>query len=346
MARIIYGVSGQGFGHSTRSREILKYLVLQGHTVLVFTYGQALFFLQNEFEVFEIPGLGLTYKNNKVMYWATIYRSAIQLARQSKHWTKILNRFREFKPDLVITDLEPMTALLAKLQRVPFISLDNMHQLTNTKINLPVKYQRDLVADKLVIKSMVWHARYYLITTFFVTPVSKKNTFLFPPILRQEILDLKPTKQDYILIYQNSSFDHIVKELQGVDCKFVVFGFGKVGIENNFEFREFDGQEWFKYLANCRAVIGTAGASLITESLHLGKPYLALPIKKQIEQVVNAKYLEAKGYGLFCRGKFSREVFMKFMAKLPEYEKNLENYRKSDNSAIFKKLDELIKELT
>ncbi|MFA4871746.1 MAG: MJ1255/VC2487 family glycosyltransferase [Patescibacteria group bacterium] len=341
MAKIIYGVSGQGFGHSTRSREILRYLVSKGHQVLVFTYGQALFFLQEEFAVYEIPGLGLSYKNNELSYFDTIYKNTLQLARQSKNWKKILNKFRDFNPDLVITDFESLSAVLAKLQRAPLISIDNQHQITNTKIDLPLKYRKDLLADKLVIKSMVWGAKYYLVTTFFKTLVNKKNTFLFPPILRKEILDLKPQKQDYILVYQNSNFDHIVNQLRDINQKFVVFGLSKEGVEGNIEFKNYDSHQWLNYLANCRAIIGTAGLSLITESLHLAKPYLAVPVKKQIEQVINAYYLEKMGYGLSC-AEFTKKNYWRFMENLPTYDKNLEKYNKADNSAIFHKLDEII----
>ena len=104
MAKIIYGVSGQGFGHSTRSREVLQYLVSRGHQVLVFTYGQALFFLDEEFDVFEVPGLELIYKNNKLIYWQTVYQNIYQVAKQSRYWNKVLERFRNFNPDIVITD--------------------------------------------------------------------------------------------------------------------------------------------------------------------------------------------------------------------------------------------------
>ena len=75
MAKIIYGVSGQGFGHATRSKEVLTHLVEQGHEVLVFTYGQALFFLKDEFKVFEIPGLELSYRNNELTYLGTIIKN-------------------------------------------------------------------------------------------------------------------------------------------------------------------------------------------------------------------------------------------------------------------------------
>ena len=236
MAKIIYGVSGQGFGHSTRSREVLQYLVSKGHQVLVFTYGQALFFLDEDFDVYEVPGLGLEYKNNKLVYWRTIYKNAYQVAKQSKYWNKILDKFRSFDPDIVITDFEPLTAILAKLQRVPLISLDNQHQLTNTKLKINAKYRKDLLADKLVIKSMVWGAKYYLVTTFFETPLRRKDTFLFPPIVRQEIKKLIPQAENYILVYQNSNFTELIKTLHLVDYKFVVFGSNQKGVDGNIIF--------------------------------------------------------------------------------------------------------------
>jgi uncharacterized protein (TIGR00661 family) len=48
-------------------------------------------------------------------------------------------------------------------------------------------------------------------------------------------------------------------------------------------------------LARCKGVIATAGFTLITESLHLGKPYLALPMRGQFEQELNALLLAELG---------------------------------------------------
>lgn len=341
MAKIIYGVSGQGFGHSTRSREILQYLVSKGHEVLIFTYGQALFFLDHDFDVFEVPGLGLDYRNNKVVYWRTIYKNVQQIAKQSRHWNKIFNKFRDFNPDLVITDFEPMTSFLAKLQRVPLVSLDNQHQLTNTKVKVPSIYKKDLLADKLIIKSMVWGAKYYLVTSFFETPVRRKDTFLFPPIVRKEVKALIPHKEDYILVYQTSDFDNLIKILKNIDHKFVVFGSNKKGIEGNIEFKDYSSREWLRYLANCKAIIANAGASLISEALYLKKPCLTMPIKKQIEQTLNAQYLEKMGYGMWMR-RFSKKEVEAFIDNLMNISKNLKRYEQKDDKAILRKLDEII----
>lgn len=344
MAKIIYGVSGQGFGHSTRSKEILRYLASQGHEVLVFTYGQALFFLDKESEVFEVPGLGLVYNDNKLVYWRTILKGVNQLAKQSRHWAKILNRFREFDPDVVFTDFEPLTAMLAKIQRVPLVSIDNIHQLTNTRIKVPMAHRKDFVTDKMIIKSMVWGADYYLITSFFKTPVTKRNTFLFPPIVRQEVLNLKPVKKDYILVYQNSNFERLIRVLKKMDERFVVFGMNIEKKDGNIEFKNYSTREWLGWLAGCRAIVGTAGLSLISESLYLRKPYLAVPIKKQTEQMINAVHLKEMGIGDYTYF-FSRSDLERFIASLDGFEKKLEKYGRIGNKLIFEKIDEILKKV-
>ena len=342
MAKIIYGVAGQGFGHSTRSKEIIRFLVSQGHQVLVFTYGQALFFLDKDFEVVEIPGLGLTYENNKLVYWKTVFKNTKVVFKQSRNWKKITKKFKDFNPDLVFTDFEPITALLAKQYKKHLISIDNQHQLTNSLIEVPDDCRKDFVMDKLIIKSMVWGADYYLATSFFQTKVIKKNTFIFTPILRQEILDLHTNKEKYILVYQTSSFNGLIEVLKKFsNYKFVLFGLNKEAVEDNIEYKNYSSHEWLRYLANCQAIIGNAGLSLISEALHLKKPYLAIPIKKQTEQIINAQYLQRKGYGLFTY-KLTPDDFNEFIGNLPKYEKNLEEYNRQDNSAIFEKIKEII----
>ena len=50
-------------------------------------------------------------------------------------------------------------------------------------------------------------------------------------------------------------------------------------------------------LVGANAVIANAGFSLVSEALHLGKPYLAIPVKRQFEQVLNAYYVDKMNYG-------------------------------------------------
>jgi uncharacterized protein (TIGR00661 family) len=343
--RIIYGLSGQGFGHSARSKETIRHLIDSGHDLKIFTYGQSLFLLEKDFgaeKIFEIPGLVLSYKKNQVVYLKTLWENAKKISHQARHWKKISKVFSDFNPDLVITDFEPLTVLLAKAKSKPLISIDNQHQLTNTKIQLQPEHQKELLADRLIIKSMVWGAKHYLVTSFFKTPVTKKNTYLFPPIIRQEVKELTPTEGDYILVYQGSDLDHITPVLGQVADKFVVFGPHQEAQIKNITYKSFAVEEWLKYLAGAKAVIGTAGLSLMGECVYLKKPYLALPIKRQIEQIINAQYLQRLGYGLFSYD-LTLADFNEFKNNLEKYKTNLAHADAYGNEALFARLDEIIK---
>lgn len=342
--RIIYSLSGQGFGHSARSKEVISHLIGQGHEVKIFTYGQALLLLEKQFgadKIFEIPGLILSYKKNKLVYWKTAWENAKKISSQARNWQKISQAFSEFKPQLAITDFEPLIANLAKAKRVPLISIDNQHQLTNTKVDLPQKYQKELLADKLIIKSMIWGAKHYLITSFFKTKVTKKNTYLFSSVIRQEILDLRPSKGDYVLVYQGADFDHLIPILKKSQEKFVIFGPKKSGHDGNITYKSFAVQEWLDYLAKAKAVIGTAGLSLMGECIYLKKPYLAIPINRQVEQIINGEHLKRLGYGLATDSLTTHDL-QEFLTNLPLYEKNLAGADSLGNTALFAKLDELI----
>jgi uncharacterized protein (TIGR00661 family) len=345
MARIIYGVSGQGFGHAARSFETLNHLKKQKHEILVLTYNQGAKFLKKYFKVLEIPGLGLNYQNNKVVYWRTIYDNAKTLVAESKNYPKIIKSIKNFKPDLVITDFEPLSTALAHLEKLPLISLDNQHQLTHTKIDVPKKYRRDFLTDSLIVKTMVWGADYYLITSFFKTKITKPKTFLFPPIVRGPIAKLKPANKNFIFVYQNSNFDYIIDELRKIKQEnFVIYrnqsGYKKI---DNIIIKDYTHQNTTD-LKNCKAIIGTAGLSLISEALHLKKPYLAIPVEHQIEQILNAIQIKKLGYGDWAE-KLTAKKGLDFINNLPTYKKNLQTRPKENTLALYKKLDTIIDSL-
>ena len=108
MAKILYGLSGQGFGHSTRSKETIRHLIDAGHEIKIFTYGQALFMLKKDFDdiIYEIPGLTLSYKNNRLVYSKTILDNTKKIIKQARHWNKISKEFSAFNPDIIITDFQ------------------------------------------------------------------------------------------------------------------------------------------------------------------------------------------------------------------------------------------------
>src|SRR6185312_7727277 len=84
MANILYGVNGEGSGHSTRAKEVLTHLASQGHTLHVASFDRGLQNLQNDFDVTEIYGFRFAYVNNRVRYKRTIAKNLITVPQASR----------------------------------------------------------------------------------------------------------------------------------------------------------------------------------------------------------------------------------------------------------------------
>jgi uncharacterized protein (TIGR00661 family) len=341
MANILYGVNGEGAGHSTRAREVLSNLVAQGHRVYVASFDRGMQNLKGDFDVTEIYGFRFAYVNNRVRYKRTIAKNLITVPQAAKSLTQLKQLVDEREIGLVITDFEPLTCHIGHKKDLPVISIDNQHCLTNAVVSYPRKYRRDAAAAKLVTKLMTPRADAYLVISFFIAPIRKRNTFLFPPLLRQEILEASPNEDDHVLVYVTSPAPVLAKILRSVRCRFVAYGFGREGQDGNILYKKPSLDGFFADLVSARAVVANSGFSLVTEALHLAKPYLAVPVSHQFEQIFNAYWLEKSGYGAYWE-ELSKECVESFLYNLPHYREALAQYPRQGNGALLAKLDALI----
>ena len=167
---------------------------------------------------------------------------------------------------------------------------------------------------------------------------------MFPTICREEILDLKPSEGEHILVYQTStSNSKLIETLKKVDEKFIVYGFDLEKVEKNIIYRKFNEDQFFKDLGSCKAVLANGGFTLISESIYLKKPVLSIPVKGQFEQILNAIYLERLGYGEFHE-ELEMDGVIHFLSKLDTYNESLSHYNQEGNKAILKELDDLIEQ--
>jgi uncharacterized protein (TIGR00661 family) len=327
MANILYGVNGEGAGHSTRSKEVLTHLREQGHTLHVASFDRGMQNLRDQFEVTEIFGFRFAYVNNRVRYKRTIAKNLITVPQAAKSANRLKNLIATWKIDLVITDFEPLSCHVAHRMGLPVISIDNQHCLTNAVVSYPPQYRSDAAAAKLVTKLMTPHADAYLVISFFSAPVKKRNTFLFPPLLRQEILEAAPTQGEHVLVYVTSPAPSLAKALAAARGRFVAYGFGRDGEYGNVVYKKFSLEGFMRDLTSAQA----------------GKPYLAVPVKHQFEQIFNAHWLAKMGYGAYWEG-LNKERVESFLYDLPLYREKLADYPRQGNGALLAKLDSLIGE--
>ena len=341
MANILYGVNGEGAGHSTRSREIILSLQRRGHNVVAASFDRGITNLSDICEVLEIQGFRFTYVNNAVRYNRTLARSLFR-ARKALKEVKELTRVIDARAiDLVITDFEPLTCRAGRRRKLPVISIDNQHILTHFKVATPRHYRRDATAAKLVTRLMTPWATHYLVTSFFDAPGRKRNSELVPPILRQEIQEAEPTYDGPVLVYVTSPAPHLIKLLSSVRMQFIAYGFNREGREGNILYKRPSFETFFDDLVRARAIIANAGFSLVTEALHLGKPYLAVPVKNQFEQIFNAFWLERTGYGAFWE-ELTKERIESFLFNIPQFREKLANYSRESTRKVLERLDSLM----
>jgi uncharacterized protein (TIGR00661 family) len=343
MVRIIYGVCGEGNGHSTRSNEIINHLIKKGHKVIVFAYGKSYSNLKDKFKCYDTKGMHFAYEDNKVHYGKTVLENLKKSPEMLRRIFMLSKTFTDFNPDIVFSDFEATTSFLAKIHFKPLISIDNQHMITNAKLCVPLKYKRNYMLTKAAIKVISQKADEYLITTFFKEKSIKKNTHFIAPILRQKVFDKISKKKDYVLVYQTSdSNKKLVLILKKIKEKFIVYGFNKDEKTKNIIFKKFCEDTFLNDLALSKAAILNGGLTVITECLYFGKPILSQPVKNQFEQALNALYLEKLGYGQFQED-LSLAKIKNFLSNLKKYETNLKQYPYKDNKQTFNMVDALVR---
>jgi uncharacterized protein (TIGR00661 family) len=129
--------------------------------------------------------------------------------------------------------------------------------------------------------------------------------------------------------------------LASVRCEFIAYGFGREGREGNILYKKPGFETFFEDLVSAQAIIANAGFSLVTEALHLGKPYLAVPVRNQFEQIFNAFWLDRTGYGAFWE-ELTKERVESFLYNIPQFREKLAGYSRTSNRELFTKLDALI----
>ncbi len=344
MANILYGVSGEGSGHSSRSKEIISYLQKK-HNVHVITYGKAYDYLSKYVNATKIYGLHLSYKDNRVEYVETVKNNIINLFNSFSKFEDLRKLIKDFKPDVIFTDFEPTSCYISQLYKIPLVSIDNQHRITNLDIKVPDKHKNDFNLCKFIINAIIPRADYYLVTSFFKEKIKEKNTFVFDPILRSEVFKSKASRKDHILVYQTSrSNKALFGELKKVKQKFIVYGFDKDKKEENVTFKKFSVKGFLDDLASCKAVITNGGFTLITEALYFGKPILSQPVQGQFEQIINAYYLNKLGYGMHVDELGKKDIEF-FLNNLKVYERNLRKYKAKDNKRIFRKIEGILRKL-
>jgi uncharacterized protein (TIGR00661 family) len=307
--RVLYGVVGDGMGHATRSRVVIEHLAAQGHQVLCVASGRAVPFLRAaDVEVREIDGIASCYDDGAMRRAATVCRFVREAPAKLRRNLPRMLGLRGFAPDLVVTDFESLAARYGQLAGVPVVCVDNQHALSRCALEhlCAPGDGLDLATQRAVIRAKVPGCDRYAVTTFFEAPVLPRHrgdTARVPAIVRAAIERgvgrARPGDDAPVLVYQSFGTDEsMLDALRGVDARFVVYGLDRAGARGNVTLRRFSDEGFIDDLLGARAVVCNGGHSLLSECARLGTSALAVPLRHQFEQVINARAVAYHGFGV------------------------------------------------
>jgi uncharacterized protein (TIGR00661 family) len=323
MAKIIYAVAGEGFGHASRAHLIGQRFLDAGHEVLFVASHRALAYLRQYYgpQVKEIFGLLFDYSKGYVDPLATVWKNLSHLGEAWRVNRELFEGvYQPFRPDLVVTDFEPFSAWWAWRRRVPFISVDNEHVLTMCRLEHRPRDLLHRLNATLVVRGHYIGARAYVVTNFFRAPLKNAAAVLAPPIVRPAIARLTPSDAGHVTIYATTgTHEDQWRDVLGrfPQQRSHIYGFNKNAQWQNCLFKETSMEGFARDLAASRGVIASAGFSLISECLHLKKKMLLLPLPGQYEQLLNARYVEKLGLGTWSP-RLDEPAVARFLSRLDE----------------------------
>lgn len=350
MARIVYGVAGQGFGHSSRSHLTGSRLLADGHEVLFLASMKSLSYLTPLFphRVKPVFGLSLIYSNGTLNTPRTLAANIMQAPKGLvKNHKLFKSEIKNFQPELVISDYEPFIAHWAKNNGVPCLTVDHQCTLTCLELDPVPNAGFSRMTAGCITRAYYPRIDNHIIINFFKAPTKGEGSTLVGPVLRREVIEKQPTQGEHIIFYTT---DLTLRE-RGLDVfarfperTFYFYGFDEDRRQGNCVFKKTSTEDFLADLASCAGVIATAGFSLISECLHFRKKSLLLPVKGQYEQMINAHYIEKSGAGLSAE-ELTEDAVRRFVETLESPWPDSDLLLYPDNEKFFSVLEAKIKEL-
>jgi uncharacterized protein (TIGR00661 family) len=320
---IVYGVSGEGLGHVFEAIEIVNRLRREGHCVKVLTYGDRACNAMASLNPTRIEGISLYFGPKGMSLTQTVFRNLGIIPFYLRNWRRLRRELLEFGPDAFVTAYEPFSMVASHILRRPLISMDNQNELLYISAppgtNMPAFW-----VARLATRICTYGAAFYVVKSFKKPELRREKVRFVSPIIQDEIRRLKPSVGSHVLVYLTKRNPELIGILKSMDESFIVYCNNQVGEDGNIRYRA-QGPTFLGDLGSCKAIIGTTGFSLISDSIFLKKPYFGVPLRKQFEQTHNAHFLAHSGLGEFSED-ITRGELEAFLSKLPEYRARLATY--------------------
>ncbi len=307
--RVLYGITGEGLGHTMRARVVLPHLAARGHVVKVAASGRArTLFEALGWDVLPIEGFTLRHRDGATQRIETVLANAARARAVLRvNMGRALDEARAFDPDVVVSDFDSFTYGVGRALGRPIVSFDHHHVISRFRHPAAVRARLtyDFRLTSAIVRGKLPRCSRYLVSSFYF-PAPRSGgapTEIFGPVVRPAIEELRVESGEHVLVYQTAAGDAgLLRALAEVpELPFRVYGLGARPASGNVSFHAFDEERFLHELATARAVVANGGFMTLSEALVLGKPVLSCPLRHHGEQELNAAWLAHLGLGLARR---------------------------------------------
>lgn len=343
MAKIFYSMSGEGRGHAARVRTMTEHLRHE-HQLVLYAPHEAFDFLAPIYntpeypnvEVRHLPGLKFYYTKRRLDLSKSIYHGLKFLGKLNRNVRETADVIQEEKPDLIVSDFEPILPKAARKCGVPVVSLNHQDFLLAYDLStLPSSLQWYAWAMGFVVRAHHVDQQATIVSSFFTPELRPgyQDVVQVGPLLRPDVCQAAPSEEGFILSYvRKATTDQTLDILKECDRPVKVYGLGKRKDDGPLTFHEIDEQRFTDDFIRCDALIGAAGNQSLGEAIYLGKPVLALPESSHHEQMINSHFLKQMGVGSWTAiESFARSNLVSFLDGLSKFRGNLAQYRGQTN---------------
>lgn len=282
--KIFYAIQATGNGHISRAMELLPHLEQHGKVDLFLSGANSTLELDAPIK-YRSKGLSLFYTCTGSLDYISMMQKISPL--------KLRKEVKELpveKYDLVINDFECITSIACKQKKVPSINFGHQASFMSAKTPRPVKPSS---VGEWILKN------YARASDYVGLHFKEYDDFILPPVIKSEIWNASPSKQNYITVYLPSYCDCEIKRFfkNLTAYNFQVFSkeVKAVTKENHLTFIPVGKNAFNESMIHCDAIVCGAGFETPAEALHLNKKMMVMPIKGQYEQKCNAAALEQLG---------------------------------------------------
>ena len=282
--KIFYAIQATGNGHISRAVQLYPYLKKFGAVDFFMSGNNASLNVDIPIK-YKSKGCSLHYsKCGGLDYWEIAKNiNPLQMYRDAKALP--LSDY-----DVVINDFDSVTALASKIQKVKSVQFG--HQ-ASFKSKLTPRSENNNLMGELVLQ------KYAPATKYLGLHFKEYDTFIHPPIIKDDIVNATPTDLNHISVYLPSfdkdCLENAFRKVGDVQFHWFVNDIKKPYSVGNITYFPVNQKLFNDSLISSHGIITGGGFETPAEALYLNKKVLSIPIQKHYEQECNAAALKLLG---------------------------------------------------